>query len=127
MRTVAGASKPTDFPRKGENRPVSFAASRFPAFPLEYAVALKKRHPEVWAKGGNIRGNEQFRILSAVLRRGGVPATAAERQALRLREAWAARHFADHRIAGVVAQIKWFVIGELGLAAMKRTVENSIR
>lgn len=112
----------TNFPKRGENRPVSLANSRYPPFPLAYARALKAQHPDIWAKGGNIRGNDQFRILSRVAARGGAPRTDEERDAIRLREAWAARHLKDFRLPGIVAQIKWLVIGEQGLAEMTRVV-----
>lgn len=117
----------TDFPRKGDNLPVSFRNSRFPLFPPAYAAALKKERPDIWAKGGNIRGNSQYRILSRIVLQGGIAKTDEERAAMRLREAWAARHFRDHLIAGVVAQIKWFVIGEQGVARMKAVVEQQGR
>ena len=112
----------TNFPKKGEDRPVSLANSRYPLFPLAYARALKAQHPDIWAKGGNIRGNDQFRILSRIVARGGPPQTDEERGAIRLREAWAARHLKDFRLPGIVAQIKWLVIGEQGLAEMTRVV-----
>lgn len=114
----------TDFPRKGDNLPVSFRNSRFPLFPPAYAADLKRKRPDIWARGGNIRGNSQYRILSRIVANGGTARTAEERAAMRLREAWAARHFKDHLIAGVVAQMKWLVIGEQGLARMKRVVET---
>lgn len=114
----------TNFPKKGENLPVSLATSRYPLFPLSYAQALKEKHPEIWAKGGNIKGNEQYRILSRIVRRGGIPTTPEEEKAIRIREAWAARHLKDFRLPGVVAQIKWLVIGEQGVAEMKKVVEN---
>lgn len=117
----------TDFPRKGDNLPVSFRNSRFPVFPPAYAAKIKERRPDVWARGGNIRGNSQYRILTRVVAQGGMAKTAEERAAMRLREAWAARHFKDHLIAGVVAQMKWLVIGEQGVSGMKAVVEQQGR
>lgn len=116
---------PTDFPRKGDDLPVSFRNSRFPVFPPAYAAKVKKRRPGVWARGGNIRGNSQYRILTRIVAQGGMAKTAEERAAMRLREAWAARHFKDHLIAGVVAQMKWLVIGEQGVSRMKAVVEQT--
>jgi len=48
-----------------------------------------------------------------------VPETDNQEEAIRLREAWAARHLKDFRLAGTVAQMKWLVIGEKGLQHMK--------
>ncbi len=44
--------------------------------------------------------------------------------AIRKREAWAARHLQDFRLAGTVAQIKWFVVGERGQTYMKELIEE---
>jgi hypothetical protein len=35
--------------------------------------------------------------------------------------------FRDHRLPGVIAQIKWGTVGTLGVAGMKRVVEDAIR
>jgi hypothetical protein len=43
------------------------------------------------------------------------------------RPAWIARHFNDHRLPGVIAQIKWGTVGKLGVVGMKRVVEDAIR
>lgn len=114
----------TNFPKQGDNKTVSLRNSEYPRFDLAYALSLKEKHPRIWRRGGNIRGNAQFAILSRIVRQGGAPKTRAEEKAIRLREAWAARHYKDHRINGVVAQIKWLVIGEQGEAAMKTIVED---
>jgi hypothetical protein len=116
--------EPTNFPAAGDNKSVSLRNSDYARFDVAYALSLKEKFPRVWRRGGNIKGNAQFEILSRVARQGGVPKTRAEEQAVRLREAWAARHFKDHRINGVVAQIKWLVVGEQGEAAMKKIVEE---
>ena len=44
--------------------------------------------------------------------------------AIRKREAWAARHEQDFRIAGTVAQIKWLVVGDRGLRYMRNLIED---
>ena len=46
--------------------------------------------------------------------------------AVRLREAWSARHYKDFRIAGVIAQIKWLTVGSRGEAYMKDLVREQI-
>lgn len=96
-----------------------------PQFPYEYAAYLKKNFPKIWAKGGNIRGNDTFRWWTAY-RRGNRSPTVMHWWNV-TRPAWIARHFRDHRLPGVIAQIKWGTVGTLGVAGMKRVVEDAIR
>lgn len=113
---------PTDFPKAGDDKAVSLRNSEVARFDLAYAQDLKDNHPDVWRLGGNIRGNAQFAILSRIQKQGGSPKTRAEEKAVRLREAWAARHFGNKRPPGVVAQIKWLVVGSLGEQKMKALI-----
>lgn len=96
-----------------------------PQFPYEYAAYLKKHFPKIWAAGGNIRGNDTFRWWTAY-RQGDRSPTVMHWWDV-TRPAWIARHFQDHRLPGVVAQIKWGTVGTLGVAGMKRVVEDAIR
>ena len=101
-------------------------AGRIPAqFPYEYASYLKRHFPEIWKLGGNIRGNDAFRWWTAY-RQGDRSPTVMHWWTV-TRPAWIARHYRDHLIAGVVAQIKWGTIGRLGVEGMKRVVETKIR
>jgi len=113
----------TNFPKEGDNKAVSLRSSDYARFSLDYALSLKEKHPKIWRLGGNIKGNAQFEILSRIQRQGGVPKTRAEEKAVRLREAWAARHYQDHRPPGVVAQIKWLVVGRLGEKKMMALID----
>ena len=107
--------------------------SEYERFDYAYALDLKENYPEIWKAGGNIRGNEAFQYYAKYRtgdRGDGVLAWISER------EAWAARHYTDgemHKenisvnesnIGGVVAQIKWGVVGVLGQAKMKATVNR---
>lgn len=114
----------TNFPAKGDDKSVTLRNSNFDRFDVEWALDLKKKHPKVWDLGGNIRGNKQFDILSRVQKQGGSPHTAAEEAAIRLREPWAARHYEDFRPPGVVAQVKWLVVGKLGESKMKKLLNK---
>ena len=101
-------------------------AAKIPAqFPYEYASYLKQHFPEIWRLGGNIRGNDAFRWWTAY-RQGDRSPTVMHWWTV-TRPAWIARHYRDHLIAGVVAQIKWGTIGRLGVEGMKRVVETKIR
>lgn len=119
------SSHVTNFPTRGDNRKVSLRNSQFPTFPLSYAERLKAEHPDIWRKGGNVLGNTQFARLKKVHGQMGVARTPTDERAVRLREAWAARHLKDFRLAGVVAQIKWLVIGSRGLSHMKQTINEA--
>jgi hypothetical protein len=94
-------------------------------FPYEYAAYLKAHFPAIWAAGGNIRGNDTFRWWTAY-RRGDRSPTVMHWWNV-TRPAWIARHYRDHRLPGVIAQIKWGTVGTLGVAGMKRVVEDAIR
>ena len=96
-----------------------------PQFPYEYAAYLKKHFPKIWAAGGNIRGNDTFRWWTAY-RQGDRSPTVMHWWNV-TRPAWIARHYQDHRLPGVIAQIKWGTVGTLGVAGMKRVVEDAIR
>lgn len=96
-----------------------------PQFPFDYADYLRRNFPEIWRAGGNVRGNDAFRWWAAY-RRGDRSPTVMHWWNT-TRPAWIARHFDDHRLPGVVAQIKWGTVGRLGVAGMKRVVEDAIR
>jgi HK97 family phage portal protein len=102
--------------------------------PYAYVAALKEQYPEIWGAGGNERGNEAFEYWTKYQggdRSEGVLAWVRER------EAWAARHFEDgdaftgsdpesptlSNIGGVVAWLKWGVVGQLGWARMRDLIE----
>ena len=115
----------THFPKRGEDKQVSLRNSNYPLFPIGYAKKLKADDPDIWRKGGNILGNTQFTRLSKVVGQSGAVKTSTDEKAVRLREAWAARHLKDHRLAGVVAQVKWLVVGSRGLSHMKQTINEA--
>ena len=94
-------------------------------FPYEYAAYLKAHFPAIWAAGGNIRGNDTYRWWTAY-RKGDRSPTVMHWWNV-TRPAWIARHYRDYRLPGVIAQIKWGTIGTLGVAGMKRVVEDAIR
>jgi len=117
----------TNFPQKGDTKKVSLRNSNYKSFPYQYALDLKKNHPDIWRLGGNIEGNNQFRRLYPIAENDGKVETPTQEMAVRKREAWAARHLKDYRIAGTVAQIKWLVIGSRGLSYMKNLIQEEIQ
>jgi len=127
----------TNFPKRGDNKKISLRNSQYRTFDTDYAEKLKLNYPSIWRAGGNIRGNEQYRKLYPIAKRGGVPKNLTEERAIKLREAWIARHLkdgsqfsdADHpvnlsTIAGIVAQIKWLAIGSIGQSKMKKVINE---
>jgi len=94
-------------------------------FPYAYAAYLKANFPDIWKAGGNIRGNDTFRWWSAF--RKGDRSPTVMHWWNSTRPAWIARHYRDYRLPGVIAQIKWGTVGTLGVAGMKRVVEDAIR
>lgn len=127
----------TDFPTQGDDLKISLRNSQYPQFDFDFASNLKENNPEIWELGGNIRGNEAFQLWSRA--RDGEE-TDGILDWIKEREAWAARHFEDgsqfssgdlepnrSNVAGVVAQIKWGVIGTLGEQKMKDVILELIK
>jgi len=115
----------TNFPTQGDDRTVSLENTQYRVFDADYAQDLKDNWPQIWDKGGNIEGNNQYRRLKPIVDRADKePQTETEEMAIRKREAWAARHLQDFRLAGTVAQIKWFVVGDRGQTYMKELIED---
>lgn len=125
LRKAVGDTDPTNFPKAGDDERVSLRNSEWELFDLRYAENLRTEYPSIWRKGGNVRGNSQYDKLAPIVRRGGsmAPRNDTEEGAIRLREAWVARHRADFRLAGVVAQVKWLAVGERGEAYMKELLD----
>lgn len=121
----------TDFPKKGDDKKISLRNSEEKQFDYEFAKNLKEQQPKIWKTGGNIRGNDAFMLWGRA--RNGED-TEAIRDWIKERESWAKRHFRDGQkfkgdtepnlsnVAGVVAQIKWGVIGNLGERGMKDVI-----
>lgn len=128
----------TNFPMRGDDREISFPNSQYRMFDPDYAEDLKQNWPEIWAAGGNIKGNTQYRRLKPVANRESRKAnTPTEKEALKLREAWVARHkqngdqFKDRdhpinlsTVKGIVAQIKWFAVADIGMTRMKEVIDK---
>ena len=115
----------TNFPKQGDDEKISLRNSKYRPFDVDYAEDLKKNWPQIWKKGGNIEGNNQYRRLLPIIKRKDKSAqTKTEEIAIKKREAWAARHIGNFRLAGVVAQIKWFVISERGQKYMKELIND---
>lgn len=123
---AVGDTDPTNFPQDGDDETVSLRNSGFDVFDVDFAEMIKTDYPSIWREGGNIKGNEQYRKLKPIAEGGGAVDGRAEEGAVRLRESWAARHFEDYRLAGVVAQIKWLVVGSKGEAYMKGLIKEEI-
>ena len=121
----------TNFPTKGDDKKISLRNSEEPQFDYDFALNVKEQTPEIWKAGGNIRGNEAFMLWGRA--RDGQD-TESIREWIKEREAWAKRHFRDGQkfkgdtepnlsnVAGVVAQMKWGVIGNLGEQGMKDVI-----
>jgi len=115
----------TNFPKAGEDKPVSLQSSQWPLFPVSEAEDIKQNYPELWDAGGNVLGNKQYNRLAPMARDRRAPETPTEEEAVRLREAWVARHREDFRLAGVIAQVKWLAIGSRGLDYMRKLIAEA--
>jgi len=125
LRVTGRAEPVTNFPEDGDDKKVTLRNSKYKLFPVGEAEDLQDNWPEIWSKGGNVKGNDQFRKLAPIAKRDGVPDGEAEENAIRLREAWVARHEGDFQLAGVVAQIKWLAVGSRGLDHMRAVIREA--
>jgi len=124
-RGSVGDKDPTNFPDDGKDKEVALRNSDYDRFPWREAEKLKEEYPQIWRRGGNILGNTQYNRLKPIAsRESSIAKTPTEEKAIRLREAWAARHYEDYRLAGVVAQIKWLVVGSRGLSHMRKVISE---
>lgn len=125
--TLPVEKRATDFPAQGDNETVTLANSQYDLFPLDTAEKLRNDYPEIWAKGGNIQGNDTYAVIRRVreVDKASDELTAREIEIIRMREAWCARHAGDFQLAGVVAQIKWHMIGDRGLRHMLDTINEA--
>jgi hypothetical protein len=117
----------THFPNHGDNQAITIRNSQWKTFDPQFAEMIKNEHPDVWKLGGNIKGNSQYRKLSEALGKSEDQLSDTLKDAIKLREAWVARHYQDFRIAGVIAQIKWLAVGSKGEAYMKNLVREEIK
>ena len=54
-----------------DDRISSFKKSDWPMFDRTFAEMIKKEHPEIWDAGGNIKGDDQYTILTRIAERRG--------------------------------------------------------
>jgi hypothetical protein len=89
-----------------------------------YAKMVKQKYPKVWDMGGNIFGNEAFKNLERVLKRGYW--TDNEEWMYKKWRSYVARHHKDFRIAGTVAMLKWIDKSDKGWPYMKDLIQKEI-
>jgi predicted ABC-type ATPase len=91
---------------------------------VDFALDIKENHPEIWKLGGNIFGNEAFKNLARVRKRG-YWLDSEEWMYIKWRS-YVARHKKDFRIEGVVAMLKWCDTVEKGWSYMKDLIKSEI-
>ena len=129
-------TKETNFPNAGDDKKITLRNSEYPQFDYDFAKNVKEVGvgKQIWAAGGNIRGNEAFMLWGRA--RDGSESPAVLKW-IKEREAWAARHSVNDgnqfvggskepnlsNVAGVVALMKWGVINpKLGQQGMKDVI-----
>lgn len=117
---AAGGSV-THFPTVGANQPVLLTNSSWPVFDFKFAAQLRLAAPGLWAKAGG-SADAAFAMWAEAREAKGARVDAFVRQ----REQWAAKHARGTRLVDVVAQVKWGVVGALGLDGMKKLLEEEL-
>lgn len=124
---VAEVDKATDFPEEGDDQKVSLRNSQYERPPLDFVQNVKEEHPDIWDAGGNTQGNDSYAVLEDIVEdNDGSVETDTQEEIVRRREAWAARHFEDFQLAGVVAQLKWLVVGSRGFDHQRDVINEAI-
>lgn len=125
--TSAKKKEPTNFPSVGQDETITLANSQYDLFPLDYAEDLRLNYPDIWDEGGNIQGNDTYRVIRRIRDEGksADELTQNDKDIIKMREAWSARHFRDHQLAGVIAQVKWHMVGSRGLDHMKAVIQEA--
>ena len=117
----------TDFPKVGDDETITLKNSKYELFPLDIAERIRTKYPDIWDRGGNIQGNDTYAVLRRV-RDENISAnelTARQKEIIKMREAWSARHFEDFQLAGIIAQVKWHMVGSRGLDHMLTVIEEA--
>lgn len=119
----------TNFPETGDNETITLRNSKYDMPPLDYLERIKEEYPEIWDAGGNIEGDRSYRILADIreAETNSEDLTDTQKEKIREREAWSARHAKDFRLAGVIAQLKWHMVGSRGLDHMREVIREEIQ
>ena len=117
-------SDPEEYKRGG--RTIKFNPNHIPnKWIYQYAKKIKEKYPKVWAMGGNVFGNEAYKNLERVLKRGYW--TDNEEWMYVKWQSFNARHSGDTRIAGIIANLKWLNKVNKGWDYMKDLIEEEIQ
>lgn len=109
----------------GKGGTITFNPNHLPSkWMYQYAKKIKDNYPKVWDVGGNVFGNEAFKNLERVLKRGYW--TDSEEWMYKKWQSFNARHSGDIRIAGIIANLKWLNKVDKGWAYMKDLIEEEI-
>lgn len=90
-----------------------------------YALKIKTKYPKIWHKGGEIFGNQAFKNLEKVIKRGYW--LESERWMFIKWQSYVARHHKDYRIEGTIAMLKWLGVVDKGWDYMKDLIEEEIK
>jgi hypothetical protein len=121
---VGSDEDPQEF-RKGGTAKIIFNPNHIPnKWIYSYAKKIKENYPKVWDMGGNIFGNEAFKNLERVVKRGYW--TDNEEWMYIKWQSFVARHHKDFRIAGTVAMLKWLDKTDKGWNYMKDLIDKEV-
>jgi hypothetical protein len=92
---------------------------------LAYAEDIRKNHPDIWKKGGNIQGNDSYETLKKAVERGHF--TEDDADFVKTWEAWKARHANHTQLEGMVASLKWLAVPDAGLTEMRKVIDEAVK
>lgn len=104
---------------------IDFNPNKVPSKKIyNYAKKIKEKYPKVWDVGGNIFGNEAYKNLERVLKRGYW--LDSEEWMYKKWQSFNARHSGDIRIAGIIANLKWLNVVDKGWQYMTNLIDEEI-
>jgi hypothetical protein len=111
---------------KSKKQKVSTSSFKMPSRKIyEYAEKIRKNYPEIWDMGGNVFGNEAYKNLEKVIKRGYWKTE--EEWMYKKWQSFMARHEGDFRIAGVIANLKWLNWVEKGREYSQSIINQEIK
>lgn len=87
---------------------------------FEFAKTVKEHYPVLWRRGGKTYANTAFAMLSNIIERGFFSAN--DRPFIKRWQGWMSKNKKATNLSGVIANLKWLGIVELGSDYMRKVI-----
>ena len=117
-------SNVTNFPSKGQNKPVVLENSNYPEFDFDYAMDLRTSYPSIWNRGGLSHSEKHF---SAWMDAHSGKSNSDIENWVRGRERYAEKHSKERTISGNMGLVKRGITSDFGIETMKVLLDTEKR